>query len=89
MVFILKEEKALRIFENYRHSCAFSLSKEKKGVEIGDMTVTYEKLPFMLSEDEINGVKDGSIKLKKLIKKAVKALHTPARMTCPFVSGWA
>lgn len=78
MVFILKEEIATKIFENYRNVAAFTLSKGMKGITVDGMEVSYEKLNFLPDEDTINAIKSGDMKLKKVIKKAVKALHSPS-----------
>ena len=77
MLFILNEKDASCIFENYRNVAAFSLSKGLKGVTLGDFEVSYEKLNFLPDEDTVNGIKSGDLKLNKVIKKAVKALHDP------------
>jgi len=78
MVFILNEQKATKIFENYRNVAAFTLSKGLKGATIGDLEVSYEKLNFLPDEDTINAIKSGDMKLKKVIKKALKALYSPS-----------
>lgn len=75
MVFVLNEEKAAKIFAKYRNVAAFSLGKSK-GFEDAEKTisVSYQKLAFLPSQDTINGVLDGSIKAKKVINDAVKRI---------------
>lgn len=78
MVFILNEAKATKIFENYRNVAAFSLSKSLKGATFGGVEVSYEKVNFLPDEDTVNAIKSGDMKLKKVIKKALKALYSPS-----------
>lgn len=77
MFIICNEAKALKIFEKYKQVAAFTMSKSPRTVTVCEQEVTFKKLPFMLSEDDINAVKNGDIKLKKVIKRAVKALYDP------------
>lgn len=76
MVFILNEEKAKKIFENYKNVAAFSLGASK-GISIDGIDVSYEHLTFLPDNDTVNGIINGDLKLKKVIKKAVKALKKP------------
>jgi len=77
MVFILNETQATKIFAKYRNVAAFTLSKGLKGISNNDIEVSYEKLSFLPDEDTINAIKAGDMKLKKVIKDAVKALKRP------------
>ena len=76
MVFILEESKARKIFENYKNVAAFTLG-HSKGISENNLEISYAQLPFLPDDDAINAVIAGDVKLKKLIKNAVKALHSP------------
>lgn len=76
MVFILNESKAKRIFETYKNVAAFTLGKHSKFQENG-LEISYEKLNFLPDADTVNGVVSGDISGKKIVKEAVKALHSP------------
>lgn len=77
MVFILEERKARKIFEKYDNVAAFTCGKSK-GISEDELEISYSKPAFLPDEDEINGVLDGTVKSKKLIKEARKALHKPS-----------
>ena len=75
MVFIVNEEKAIRIFEKYRNVAAFTLGKSKGLADAdGKLVISYEKLNFLPDNDTINAVVNGDIKGKKVIKAAQKKL---------------
>jgi len=78
---IIGSESLIRdeVFTNYRQVAAFNLGKGKgSAVNSVGREIEYEKLGFLPNEDTINGIKSGDIKLKKVIKKAVKVLHKPS-----------
>ena len=78
MVFVLKEKKARKIFEKYDNVAAFTCGKSK-GISEEDLEISYSKLTALLpDEDDINAVLDGTLKAKKVIKTAVKALRKPS-----------
>lgn len=76
MVFIVNEKSAIKIFAKYRNVAAFTLGKSK-GISENGLEVSYAKLNFLPDEDDINGIINGDINPKKVIRKAVKALWTP------------
>lgn len=71
MVFILTEDKAQKVFENYREVAAFALGDSKK-YDSAKITVSYKKCALLPDSDTINAVLAGDISAKKVIKKAVK-----------------
>jgi hypothetical protein len=77
MVFVLKEKAARKVFDKYENVAAFTLGKSK-GINDEELEITYSKLPFTPDEDTLNGIVDGTVKAKKVIKDAVKALHKPS-----------
>ncbi|MCM1230272.1 MAG: hypothetical protein NC489_09065 [Ruminococcus flavefaciens] len=77
MIIIAKEAKVADVFANYKNAVAFSTTPAKKGCQIADKTIGYEQLNFLPSNDDINAIKNGEKKLKKIIKDAVKALKDP------------
>lgn len=77
MIFMTTEDKAAKIFKKYDNVAAFTLGKSK-GITINDMEIGYETLKFLPDEDTINAVIAGDMKAKKVIKKAIKALHNPS-----------
>ena len=80
MYYILKEEKAEKIFAKYKNAAAFTTSKNVKTPTSTDreLEIEYEQLQFLPDEDTINAIKNGDISAKKVIKKAVKALYRPS-----------
>lgn len=80
MLIITKESKALPLFKKYKNCVAFSLAKGAKGVtdEEGKLIASYDTLGFLPDEDIINAIKNGDMKLKKVIKKARKAVERPS-----------
>lgn len=74
---MLNETKAALIFENYRNAAAFSLDKSLKGINNEKIEVNYKKLTFLPDDDTINGIKSGDLRLKKVIKSAIKSLRKP------------
>jgi len=79
MIFITSEAKATKIFKKYKNVVAFSFAKNPKAPTFDDpkLKIEYEAIPFLPSEDDINAVKAGDLKLKKVIKEAIKALNNP------------
>lgn len=80
MLLITNEAAATKMFKKYKNTVAFSLAKNAKGLKDEDGTIiaNYETLSFLPDEDTINGLKDGSIKLKKTIKEVKKAIKNPS-----------
>lgn len=78
MVIIAKESKLEDVFANYKNVAAFTTTSAKKGVEIAGKTINYVPTGLLPSADDINAIKDGSKKIKKVIKNAVKMLYKPA-----------
>lgn len=76
MVFVLTESKARKIFRKYDNVAAFAVGSSKSFTE-GELQISYSRLSFIPDEDEINAVVSGSVKAKKIIKDAKKALHKP------------
>ena len=76
MVFILNENAASRIFEKYKNVAAFGTGKSKGYTdEAAQFTLSYQKLGILPDSDVINGVVNGQISGKKVIKAAVKGLN--------------
>ena len=80
MLLITNEAAATKMFKKYKNTVAFSLAKNAKGLKDEDGTIiaNYETLSFLPDEDTINGLKDGSIKLKKTIREVKKAIKNPS-----------
>lgn len=77
MLFILKEKHAKHIFESYRNVAAFTMNNTKGYTDGADLTVSYGKLSLIPDDDTINGVINGDIKAKSVIKAAMKQLRNP------------
>lgn len=76
MVFVVNEQAASRIFENYKNVAAFTLGKGKSYTDAeAKIQVSYKKLSFIPSDDTINAVINGDIKAKKVINSACKAIR--------------
>lgn len=77
---IIANENTVRdkVFTKYKNVAAFSLAKGLTGSTIDDRQIEYEKLNFLPDDDTINAIKDGSMSLKKVIKKACKAIMSPS-----------
>ena len=84
MIIFANEDQVKKIVRSYYPDAIsiFSLAKKKiRGITANDVEFTYSSASgFMPSEDDIQAVKDGAIKLKKLIARDVKLIHNPIRV---------
>lgn len=78
MVVIAKEEIVRDvIFDNYRNVAAFTLGKGGSAENASGKEVRYEEISFLPDDDTINGIKNGDLKLKKVINSALEIIHKP------------
>lgn len=77
---IIAPESTVRdkVFAKYKNVAAFTLAKGLTGTTIEDRQIDYDKLAFLPDDDTINAIKAGDMKLKKVIKDAVKAVQSPS-----------
>lgn len=76
---IIANENTVRdkVFTKYKNVAAFSLAKGLTGSTVDDRQIEYEKLNFLPDDDTINAIKAGEMSLKKVIKRAIKAIEQP------------
>ena len=77
---IIANENTVRdkVFAKYKNVAAFSLAKGLTGSTVDDRNIEYEKLNFLPDDDTINAIKAGEMSLKKVIKRAIKAIEQPS-----------
>ena len=77
---IIANENTVRdkVFAKYKNVAAFSLAKGLTGSTVDDRNIEYEKLNFLPDDDTINAIKAGEMSLKKVIKRAIKAIKQPS-----------
>lgn len=78
MIIVTTASKAKNIFAKYDTNIAAFTAGKTKGIDDAELQVSLTKLNILPDEDEINGVLDGSLKEKKVIKSACKALMVPS-----------
>ena len=81
MVIMTSEKNIIKLAKAYRNMAAFAIESSMKGYtspdEEDDFSITYEHLPFIPGNDDITAIKNGDIKLKTLVKRAIKEIRTP------------
>lgn len=78
MIIVTTATKAKGIFAKYDTNIAAFTAGKTKAIDDADLQVSLTKLNILPDEDEINGVVNGDLKAKKVIKRAKKALLVPS-----------
>ena len=78
MIIVTTATKAKDIFAKYDTNIAAFTAGKTKAIDDADLQVSLTKLNILPDEDEINGVVNGDLKAKKVIKRAKKALLVPS-----------